>query len=116
MFTVEIGGRPIAITNADEAQARDVFEGEEFKQDLRAMTSDGAPLWDGKAPLTIRPASQVEVDAFEAPEFDVDDDGDEENGDGVFVTFLVPIDHDHEKMLADNSPSALTSPLRKPGS
>ena len=80
------------------------------------MTSDGAPLWDGKAPLTIRPASQMEVAAFEAPELDVDDAGDEENGDGVFVTFLVPIDHDHEKMVADNSPSALTSPLRKPSS
>ena len=59
---------------------------------------------------------KMEVAAFDAPELDVDDAGDEENGDGVFVTFLVPIDHDHEKMLADNSPSALTSPLGKPSS
>ena len=57
MFTVEIGGSPIAITNADEAQARDVLESEEFKQDLMATTSDGAPLWNGRALLTIRPGT-----------------------------------------------------------
>ncbi|WP_134499665.1 hypothetical protein [Microvirga pakistanensis] len=101
MFTLEIGGKPIAITDAEEAQARDIFESDEFKQDLTAMTSEGAPLWDGQAPLTIRPATQQEVAAFEAPEFDIDDDEEDENdGDGVFVTFLVPVDHDHEEMSA----------------
>ncbi len=101
MFTLEIGGKPIAITDAEEAQARDIFESDEFKQDLTAMTCEGAPLWDGQAPLTIRPATQQEVAAFEAPEFDVDDeDEDEDDGDGVFVTFLVPVDHDHEEMSA----------------
>jgi hypothetical protein len=97
MFTLEIGGKPIAITDAEEAQARDIFESDEFKRDLTAMTSEGAPLWDGQAPLTIRPATQQEVAAFDAPEFDVDD---EDDGDGVFVTFLVPVDHDHEEMAA----------------
>jgi hypothetical protein len=43
MFTVEIGGNPITVTNADEAQARDVFESEEFKQDLMAMTVTAPP-------------------------------------------------------------------------
>ena len=101
MFTLEIGGKPIAITDAEEAQARDIFESDEFKQDLTAMTSEGAPLWDRQAPLTIRPATEQEVAAFEAPEFDVDDeDEDEDDGDGVFVTFLVPVDHDHEQMAA----------------
>ncbi len=92
MFTLEIGGNPIAITDADEAQARAIFESDEFKQDLTAMTSDGVPLWDGRAPLTIRPASQEETTAFEVPDQDLDDEED----DGLFVTFLVPIDHDHE--------------------
>ena len=100
MFTVEIGGSPIAITNADEAQARDVFESEEFKQDLMAMTSDGAPLWDGRTPLTVRPAFRHEVGLFEAPDLDVDDFYDEAQDDGVFVTFLVPIDHNHEEISA----------------
>ncbi|WP_262299422.1 hypothetical protein [Microvirga sesbaniae] len=97
MFTLEIDGRPIAITDAQEAQARDIFESDEFKQDLAVMTSDGIPLWDGTASLAVRPASDQEVAAFEAPEFDIDgDDEDAEDEDGVFVTFLVPVDHDHE--------------------
>ena len=100
MFTVEIGGRPIAIMNADEAQARDVFESEEFKQDLRAMTSNGAPLCDGRASLTVRPAFQHEVEVFETPNPNADDFDDEARDDGVFVTFLVPIDHDHEEASA----------------
>ncbi len=97
MFILETGGKPIAITDADEAQARAIFESDEFKQDLSAMTSEGVPLWDGRVPLTIRPASQKETAAFEAPDMDVDDDIDtEEDDEGLFVTFLVPIDHDHE--------------------
>jgi hypothetical protein len=97
MFTLEIGGNPVAITDADEAQARAIFESDEFKQDLSAMTSEGTPLWDGRAALTIRPASQEETAAFEAPDMDLDDDIDtEDDDDGLFVTFLVPIDHDHD--------------------
>jgi hypothetical protein len=101
MFTLEIGGNPIAITDADEAQARAIFESDAFKQDLAAMTSEGTPLWDGRAPLNVRPASQEEVAAFEAPDLNVDDDFDDEGeDDGLFVTFLVPIDHDHEDVAA----------------
>jgi hypothetical protein len=95
MFTLEIGGKPVATTDADGTLALAIFESDEFKQDLTAMTSEGMPLWDGRAPLTIRPASEQEVAAFEAPELDVDDD---QEGDGLYVTFLVPIDHDHEDL------------------
>lgn len=48
MFTVEIGGTAVAVTIAGEAQARDVFESETFKQDLMAMTSDGNLCGTGK--------------------------------------------------------------------
>ncbi len=103
MFTLEIDGRPIAITDAEEPQARGIFESDEFKQDLTAMTSEGTPLWDGQASLTFRPASEQEIAAFAAPEFDVGEDEHDEgedDGDGMFVTFLVPIDHDHEDIAA----------------
>jgi hypothetical protein len=101
MFTLEIAGMPIAITDADEAQARAIFESDEFKQDLTALSSEGTPLWDGQAPLTIRAASEEEIAAFEAPDQDLDDDADVEDEDeGLFVTFLVPIDHDHEETSA----------------
>ena len=98
MFTLEIGGKPVAITDTDEAQARSIFESDDFKQDLTAMTSEGTPLWDGRAPLDVRRASEQEIAAFEASDQDFDDVDDED--DGLFVTFLVPIDHDHEETSA----------------
>jgi hypothetical protein len=101
MFTLEIAGRPVAITDAGEAQARAIFESDEFKQDLTVMTSEGTPLWDGQAPLNVRAASQEEIAAFQIPDLDVDDDFDDDEGeDGLFVTFLMPIDHDHEETSA----------------
>jgi hypothetical protein len=101
MFTLEIGSKPIAITDADEAQARAIFESDEFRQDLTALSSEGTPLWDRQAPLTIRAASEEEIAAFEAPDQELDDDdGEDDEDEGLFVTFLVPIDHDHEETSA----------------
>jgi hypothetical protein len=100
MFTLEIGGKAIAITDADEARAKAVFDSDAFRQDLKVMTSQGEPLWDGIMPLNVRGASQQEQAAFEAPDLIDDDlDDEDEEDDGLFVTFLVPIDHDHEDIL-----------------
>lgn len=103
MFTLEIGRKAIAVIDADEEQARAVFDQEAFKDDLRQMTSDGAPLWDGVAPLTVRPASEDEAETFEtlldegAEAFDDDDGADgEEEEEGLDVLFLVPIDEDDD--------------------
>ena len=40
MFTLEIDGKPVAITDTDEAQARAIFESDKFKQDLTVLTSE----------------------------------------------------------------------------
>lgn len=98
MFTLEIGGKPIAITDADEARAWAIFESDEFRQDLTVLTSDGVPLWDGRARLSIRPSSDEEISSFEAPVLDAADGLDEDGEDSLSVTFLVPIDHDHADM------------------
>jgi hypothetical protein len=100
MFTFEVGGIPIAVTNADEVQALEVFESEEFKRDLVILTSDGTPLWDGKAPIAVRTAFRHEVFLFEATDLDVDDFDVGADEDSVFVTFLVPVDHDYEETSA----------------
>jgi hypothetical protein len=123
MFTLEINGKPIAVTNADEAQARAVFEDDDFKTDLRSLQSDGKPVWNGTDALVVRPASEDEVAAFEdldeededdddddddlEDEDDDDDDSDEDDDadddeddeeededEGVEVLFLVPLDED----------------------
>jgi len=98
MFTLEVSGKPIAITDADEAQARAIFQSDDFKENLAAMTSDGLPLWDGSAPFNVRPASEQEITAFEAPDQELDEDQD--SADDVFVPFIVPIYHDHEETSA----------------
>ncbi len=97
MYTLDIAGKPVAITDADEAQARELFNSDAFKEDIAAMESDGKPLWDGKTPLVVRPSSKEETDNFEQALDDGDDD--EEEGDaldedevGINVLFLVPVD------------------------
>lgn len=93
MVTLEIAGTAVAVTNADEAQARELFLSESFKDDLKSFKSEGRSLWDGSAALTTRPASEDEIDAFyealdeeDEVEEDYDDDLD------IDVVFLVSID------------------------
>lgn len=93
MVTLEIDGKAVAVTNADEEQARELFLSESFKDDLKSFKSESRSLWDGSAALTTRPASEDEIDAFyealdEEDEVDEDDDDDLD----IDVVFLVSID------------------------
>ena len=98
MFTVEIAGRAIAVTNADEEQARELIESEEFREDLTVIHSDGKPIWDGKAKLELRAATLDEEEEFEDAE---DPDGDEDLEEGEpSVVFLIDIDEEDDEMGA----------------
>jgi hypothetical protein len=106
MFTLEIDGKAVAITNADREQAEELFQSQDFKDDLVALTSDGRPLWNGTSPLTVRPASDEETEAFDdAMAEEEEDEGEEEKEDqdaedeedSVDVMFLVDIDEDEEE-------------------
>ena len=104
MYTLEINGTALVVTNADEPEARALLESEDFKSDLKTLTAEGRPLWDGSAPLNIRKASESEVEAFEEALNDDDyedeedeEDEDEEEEDGqedepIDIVFLVEID------------------------
>ncbi|MEN9709871.1 MAG: hypothetical protein RIQ68_2279 [Pseudomonadota bacterium] len=94
MFTIEIAGRAIAVTNADQSQARELIESEEFREDLAFLLSNGKPVWDGKAELVLRAAKADEVEEFEDAE-DLDDDEMEDDGDPA-VVFLIDIDDEEE--------------------
>src|SRR5215212_8982402 len=61
MFTLEVAGKPIAVTNASEDETREIFESDAFKEDLKTVESEGAPIWDGFATLSIRPATRDEI-------------------------------------------------------
>src|SRR3712207_5317984 len=95
MVTLEIDGKAVAVTNADEDQARELFLSESFKDDLKSFKSEGRSLWDGSAALTTRPASEHEIDAFyEAldEEDEVDEDDEDYDDLDIDVVFLVSID------------------------
>ena len=97
MFPLESAGKPIAVTDANEEEARKLLDGEEFRADLLRLETDGGPLWNGRSALTVRPATVNEIAEFE--EVDEDDeeeeDGEEEEGDEdedvAVIVFLVPI-------------------------
>ncbi|MBM6592913.1 hypothetical protein [Microvirga pudoricolor] len=104
MFTLEVAGKAIAVTNADEEQARDLFMSEDFKADLLSLKSESKPLWDGSSALTVRAASDEEMDAVDEvleEEGEDDDLGDDDEELGIDVVFLVEIDETDE-------PSALS--------
>ena len=95
MFTLEIDGVAVAMTDADEAEAREIFDSEDFKADLADFTTDGKPVWDGKSPFVIRPATEDEEDLFDdSLEADDEDDleDEDEDEDGASVVFLVVVD------------------------
>ncbi|WP_210497299.1 hypothetical protein [Microvirga antarctica] len=93
MYILEIAGKAIAITNADQDQAHELFMSEDFKDDLKSFSSEGKPLWDGSTQLTIRRATDDEIEAFdEAMEDDEEFDDEDDEEDGIDVMFLALID------------------------
>lgn len=98
MFTLAIDGRAVAITDADEEQARELFDSEEFKNDLKTMTEGGEPLWNGTASFTVRRSTDEEIDSYDdAMSDDEDEPEDDDEEDGINVLFLVAIDTDDDE-------------------
>lgn len=91
MFTLMIDGVAVAMTDADEAEAREIFESEDFKADLADFTTDGKPVWNGKSPFTVREATEEEQDLFD-DSIDEDDEDIDEDDEGSSVVFLIVID------------------------
>jgi hypothetical protein len=68
MFTLEIGGTPTAITDANEDEARRIFDSETFRTDMQRWITEGGPVWDGRAPIALRPSTEEERAHFQAPD------------------------------------------------
>jgi hypothetical protein len=87
MFTLEIDGRAIAVTDATpEADARELLES--LADEMIELESEGKQIWNGESPLSVRPATEEEIEAFEEAEMDEEPEEDDE----PVVMFLVPID------------------------
>lgn len=91
MLTLEINGKAIAVIDADAESARDLLEDEDFREDLQSITSGGEPMWDGIAPLHLRPANAAEEKVANEADDEDEDEEDVEEGD-LLVVFLVPLD------------------------
>jgi len=111
MFVLMIDGTPVAVTDADQAEAEALFASEGFKEDLKSFTSGGQPVWNGTAAFVVRPATEEELEMFEDAladdeEFEdedepiddadfaaeEDEDFDDEEEGGYSVMFLVAVD------------------------
>lgn len=87
MFTLEIDGRAVAVTDATpEAEARELLES--LADEMIELESEGKQVWDGESPLKVRPATEEEIEAFDEAEMDEEAEEDDE----PVVMFLVPID------------------------
>ena len=93
MFTLEIAGQPVAVTDAGKQRAEDFFTSDLFRGSLRELQSAGEALWDGSSVLNVRPASAVEAAAFRVALADSDEDDEALDGAEAFsVVYLVEVE------------------------
>lgn len=65
VFTLEIGGKPIVAFEAKNAHEASQLRSEKwFRDDVAELKSGSIPLWDRKAQLKTRYASEAEKAAF----------------------------------------------------
>lgn len=92
IFVLEAGKTAILAFEADTLEdARAYIGGAEVHEDLTELTSNGAPLWNGKDALNVRAATEAEEDLFEeqrGEDWEEEPHADPED----FVVFLVPLD------------------------
>jgi hypothetical protein len=93
VYVLEIGERPVLCFPAAGFQdAQSLLKEDWLHTDLKALRTDGKPLWDGDAKLRVRQA-----DASEAGRFDRESKSLPQNGDlpivylvDLYWTILVP--------------------------
>jgi len=88
VYALEVAGRPVLMFQAmSHQEARSLPRERWLREDLQEAHSNGAPVWDGKAKLTIRRASQIEAKHFTDTIVEASD----RSGDLVLV-YLIELD------------------------
>jgi hypothetical protein len=96
MFTLEIGGRPIAAINSrSKGVAQEVLGDPHFREELRSLVDGlGARLWDGAAPIRVRESLCEEATELKAAfQAAVESGAASPEDEDAYVVFLLPI-HD----------------------
>ncbi len=96
IFVLEIKGTAILAFEADNMDDAQAFSrNAEELEDLKELSSNGAPLWNGKDSISVRVASDAEADLFE--EHREEDWEEEPHSDPEdFTVYLVPLDETDE--------------------
>ena len=94
LYTIEIGGEPVLVFPEDDIElAREEAATGNVTEALGEFERDGVPVWDGKAPLVVRDASEEEAAHFEAGFAEAVEDGDiNEDERDEFAVFLIDTD------------------------
>src|SRR3984893_10209723 len=88
-FTIELGGKPTVTCEATSLrEASDICSAPWLRDDFTSAHSNGAPLWDGKAPLRARMGYADEIATFD------DASRDAQPSDGMLLVYLVELDDD----------------------
>ena len=95
LFTLEIENRAILVMAEDDpATAEATAAGAPMAEQLAALEHAGRRLWDGRAPLRVRPASATEAatwqDAFAEAVADGEAFEDEADSWAVFLLDVAP--------------------------
>jgi hypothetical protein len=88
VYALEVAGQPVLMFQAmSHQEARGLPREQWLRDDLREVHSNGAPVWDGKAKLTVRRANLDEAARFSETIVGAADD----SGDLVLV-YLIELD------------------------
>jgi hypothetical protein len=96
IFVLEIKGTAILAFEADDPDEANAYAASaEEHEDLTELTSNGAPLWNGKDDIGVRAATPAEAGLFE--EQREEDWGEDVHADSEdFIVYLVPLDEPEE--------------------
>ena len=101
VFTIEIGGTPTVTFEAKSLrEANEICNAPWLREDFTSTHSNGAPLWDGKAPLRARMGYVDEIATFDNASKDA------QPSDGMLLVYLVELDDDDT--AANSEPSSAT--------
>lgn len=88
IFTLDVGGKPtLAFEAKNLRESQQLCHEHWLRRDIADLTSNGAPLWDGKARLRARRSTEDEIAAYREVERDATQPQDD-----LLLAYLVELD------------------------
>ena len=89
IFTLDIGGRPtLAFEARNLRESQQLCHEYWLRRDIADLTSNGTPLWDGKARLSARRSTEDEIAAYREAARDATQPHDD-----LLLAYLVELDN-----------------------